>query len=219
MGVMDRPLDVLILENTRGGARSATSELEAAGHRTHRCRDVDAPAFPCRGVVDPATCPLEGPVDVALVVRNRVHPSTSTLEDGVSCALRAGVPVVEDGSSALDPFESWLTARVGGRSVVAVCEEAATTGFDELQAAVVARCAPLVRSAGGDPAAIGCRIGTTWPALQVEIEVPYPFDHGQREALAVRALDAVRAGRRSFAKVNVHVHRVAPVAADEPAPR
>lgn len=213
---MERPLDVLIMETTRGGARSAVVELEAAGHRTHRCRDDGAPAFPCRGVVDPSTCPLEGPVDVTLVVRNTVHPSTSTLEDGVSCSLRAGVPVVEDGTSILDPFEGWLTTRVGDRSVASACEEAASTGFAGLVTDVVASCARLVRTWGGDPGEMGCRTHTAWPSLQVEVEVPVHLNQGQQEALAVRALDAVRAGRRSFGKVNVQVHGASAGANDEP---
>jgi len=31
----------------------------------------------------------------------------------VSCAIRAGVSVVEHGSDILDPFEPWLAGRVG----------------------------------------------------------------------------------------------------------
>lgn len=208
---------MLILETTRGGARSAVAELEGAGHRTHRCRDAGAPAFPCKGVVDPTTCPLAGPVDVTLVVRNTVRPSTSTLEDGVSCSLRAGVPVVEDGTSILDPFDGWLTARVGDRSVVSACEEASRTGFAALEAEVVASCALLVRTWGGDPGAVECRIHTVWPSLQVEVGVPVRINQGQQEAVAVRALDAVRAGRRSFGKVNVQVHG-RPRPNDGPAP-
>src|SRR3546814_9180958 len=59
------------------------------------------PAFPCKGLVDPSSCPLEGHIDVALLVRPRIAPRPTAVEDGVTCALRAGVPLVEDRKSVV----------------------------------------------------------------------------------------------------------------------
>lgn len=199
-------MDVLVLEHRRGAARSAVDELEAAGHRVHACHEPGEPAFPCRGVVDPTTCPLEGPVDVALVVRHRSHPTPSATESGVSCALRLGVPVVEDGPSALDPFEPWITARVGTGSVIETCERAVDLAHDPILSDIAQRCAPLLADHGVDPSALTGALELTWPRLQVRLHLSEPSDPGLREAIAVRALDAVRIGRRSYGTINVHVN-------------
>lgn len=203
---MPGSLDVLVLENGPGGARSAVEELEAAGHRVHRCHEAGQPAFPCRGVVEPSDCPLEGPIDVALVVRHHVHPQPSPLEDGVSCALRIGVPVVEEGPGILDPYEPWITTRVQGTSVAEACEQAVELGYQPLVDDILRRCSVLFSSAGIDRLAVGCHIELAWPRLIVHLEVPGPVTQGVREALAVRALDAVRAARRTYGTVNVRVH-------------
>lgn len=203
---MTRPLDVLVLENRRNGARIAAEELEAAGYRVHRCHEPADPSFPCRGVVNPSDCPLEGPIDVALVVRQHIHPYPSTLEDGVACAIRAGVPVVEDGSSILDPFEPWITARVEHDPLTVTCHQAVDMAFQPIANDVLRRCRPLLDAAGIDSSDVTCRLEMSWPKLQVHLEVPGPVSAGIREALAVRALDAVRSDRRKFEKINVQVH-------------
>jgi hypothetical protein len=55
---------------------------------------------------------------------------------------------------------------------------------------------------------VSCRIELVWPRLLVHLDVPGPVSKGLREALAVRALDAVQAGRRSYSTVNVQVHEI-----------
>lgn len=205
---MTRPLDVLVLENGRGGARLAVEELEAAGHRVHRCHDPAAPTFPCRGVDDRSECPLEGPIDVALLVRHHIHPHPSALEDGVACAIRAGVPLVEQGPDILDPYAPWLTTRVGSEPVAAACERAIDSAFEPIVDDVLRRCAVVLDSAGVDPSRVTCRMQLLWPRLVVHINVPGPVTTGLREALAVRALDAVQAGRRSYSTINVRVHEL-----------
>ena len=55
-------------------------------------------------------------------------------EDGVRCAIRAGVPIVEDGSDFYDPFDPWVARRVGPHDdLVAECVAAADRRFDELR--------------------------------------------------------------------------------------
>lgn len=186
----------------------ATEELVAAGHRVHRCHDPAAPSFPCRGLDDPSECPLEGAIDVALLVRHHVHPHPSPLEDGVACAIRAGVPLVEQGPEILDPYTPWVTARVGHESVAAACEQAVVTAFEPIADDVLQRCAVVLEAAGMSAEGVECRLELEWPRLIVHIDVPGPAAKGLREALAVRALDAVQAGRRSYDKVNVQVHEV-----------
>lgn len=127
-----RSLDVLVIESRPGSGSSDAGRLEAAGHRAHRCYPDVRPGpdplpardrYLCTGVTK-GSCPIDEGVDVALLVRRRVVPRPVAREAGVSCALRAGVPVVEDGPAVLDPFEPWLAGRVAG-DVVAACEVAA----------------------------------------------------------------------------------------------
>src|SRR3546814_13181207 len=85
-----------------------------------------------KGLVDPSSCPLEGHIDVALLVRPRIAPRPTAVEDGVTCALRAGVPLVEQGSEVLDPYGPWVALRTHtDADSVADCEEAITPGRSE----------------------------------------------------------------------------------------
>ena len=102
-----------VLESVPAAAERAAIALRGGGHRIHRCYEPGERGFPCKGVRDPAACPLEAGVDVAVLVRPRVAPRPTALETGVSCALRAGIPLVEQGREALDPFAPWVAARVG----------------------------------------------------------------------------------------------------------
>jgi hypothetical protein len=100
---MTKPLDVLVIESHPGAAAEAVQALEAAGHHVHRCYDDHSHGFPCLGVIDPAECPLARRTDVALLVRRRVAPGPTALEQGATCAIRAGVPLVEAGPEPLVP--------------------------------------------------------------------------------------------------------------------
>lgn len=126
-------LNVMVLESESAGADEAMEELVEAGHTVLQCHDRGQPAFPCRGILDAAACPLEAhAVDVALSVRPRVRSQPAPSEDGVRCALMAHVPLVVAGPSALDPYDRFAT-RVLDRTyrVVETCEAAAA---DELPA-------------------------------------------------------------------------------------
>ena len=112
---MTRTLDVLLIESSPHVGAASAAELEAAGHRVHRCFPADSCGFPCIGVTDPTACPIDRGVDVALLVRPRVNPRPTHLERAVSCVIRSQVPLVEYGPSILDPYEPWLAARADGR--------------------------------------------------------------------------------------------------------
>jgi hypothetical protein len=199
---MTRPLDVLVIESHPGDAASAVHALEAAGHHVHRCYDDDSLGFPCRGVVDPAECPLARRSDVALLVRGRVAPRPTELEQGASCALRAGVPLVEDGPVALDPFEPWLAARVD-QNVVATCEAVSDTALGELRREILRLAAPIFLSAAIPASQARCRIGPQATRLHVRFDLPVAVAPRVKQALAVRVLDAVRGAGRTYGPVEV----------------
>jgi hypothetical protein len=211
---MTNDLDVLLVEGRPRAGEGAARSLTEAGHRVHRCYDSESRGFPCRGVTDPDACPLDGGIDVVLVVRHGVTPRAMPLEQGVGCAIRAGLPIVEDGPESLDPFEPWLVGRVDGDDHVAACEAAVGQGTEELVEAVVARVDRVVAAAGIDPAGVRCTVEPRGHHLRVGVEIDGPTDRMLEQVIAVRVLDALRGGRRTYGQVDVNVIGTSPAASN-----
>lgn len=207
---MTAPLDVLLIESHSGAGGADGDQLKGAGHRVHRCfpepqgaaggRIALRDRYLCVGVTA-ASCPLDRGIDVALLVRQRIATRPAASEAGVSCALRAGVPVVEDGPDLLDPYEPWLAGHVVG-DTVAACESAAAHRFESLRREIHRRMAPLLTASGIEVDAVSCSVETGWPRLRVVLSGP-ATTRSVEQALAVRVLDAVRAGERTFGQVDV----------------
>jgi hypothetical protein len=193
-------LDILVVESHHHAADEAIAALEAAGHRVHRCHDAGDRSFPCVGLTG-AACPIDEGVDVALLVRQHVSPRPTPLEDVVRCAVRAGVPLVEQGPDVFDPFEPWVLERAD-RDVVAACVRATGRQFDQLRDEVMARISTVVLAAGVAPASIDCHIESDGPRLNVSLIGPL-VDLRFQQALGVRVLDAIRTARRTYGEVNV----------------
>jgi hypothetical protein len=117
-------MNILVLESNVGAGEKASRELRAAGHQAFTCLEQGMESFPCRALFAGGRCPLDDEtIDVALLVRAHPWPSPTQRERGVSCALRAGVPLVVAGQTALDPYERWAAEQVDGTdAVVEVCE-------------------------------------------------------------------------------------------------
>ena len=125
----------LLIEPTPAGSASLARDLDAAGHDVVRCHPPDGPAFPCAGLVD--GCPLEhgGPIDVAIAVREEARLQPTAEEGGVTCAIRAGLPVVVVGPEGANPFSAWSeacadAADVGGATERAIASVAARLGAE-----------------------------------------------------------------------------------------
>lgn len=104
---------VLIMESDPSAAAGLVAELQDRGHEVVRCHDPSAPAFPCNALT--GRCPLDDdPVEVAVVVREHPWPRPTALERGVTCAIRARVPLVVAGRVVLNPYEPWATEVVEG---------------------------------------------------------------------------------------------------------
>jgi len=201
-------MDVLVVESHPHAADLAVDALEEVGNRVHRCYDEDSRGFPCRGVVELASCPLTGSIDVALVVRLRINPRPTRLEDGVRCAIRAGIPIVEDGTEVLDPYAPWISERLPhGADVVQACQLATSGALEPLSSSIHERIAALLTSGAIDRDRVQCRIEETGHRLDVHLDLPTAVTRGMEQALAVRVLDAVRSSGRTFGNVDVHVHR------------
>lgn len=207
---MTRSLDVLVIESSRGAAAAAIHALEAAGHRTTTCRtEEDGRSFPCRAVVDPDDCALLDYPDAALLVRRRVALQPGPLEHGASCALRAGVPLVEDGPVPLDPYEPWLAGRVVDGDVAGACEAASAAALDALRQRIFRLVRPTLTAADVSVADVSCQIEPRGSELHVRFDIPAPMSTGVCQALAVRVLDAVRGGRQTYGRVSVSVNPAA----------
>jgi hypothetical protein len=201
---MTRHLNVLVAESHPGLAASDVAAIEAAGHTVHRCYHPGQRGFPCIAVTG-EPCPLEGPIDVAYLHRLPMTPRATPLEDGTRCAIRQDVPIVEHSASLLDPFEQFVDAWVADGDVVGTLEAAAAHRYDPLQLDVLRRIGPLLQTAAIAPDHVTCRVEPRGLDLDIHLVVDAPEDRHLDAALAVRALDAVRAAGRPFGHVDVHV--------------
>lgn len=203
------PLDVLLVEHARVAAAAAVEQLESAGHRVHRCYPTERPGasrvapedrYLCTGVTA-GTCPIDGGIDVALLVRHGLATRPAAREGAVTCALRAGVPVVEQGPETLDPFAPWIAGRVSG-DAAAACEAASEAAFATLRDAILGRLRAVLEGAGVDASAVSCTFERDGSRLHVIVSGPRPTARFE-QVVAVRVLDAVRAGARRYDHVDV----------------
>jgi hypothetical protein len=123
-----KPLHVLVIENEQGVADAAVAELGAGRHVVHRCFASGAPSFPCLAIGEPRRCPLHGTIDVALAVRDE-HGPVTPYELGISCAVRARVPVVTQAPPGADRFAHLADAHAAPGQVTTVCEQVAESGW------------------------------------------------------------------------------------------
>jgi hypothetical protein len=208
-------MKVLVIESLAGCADQHVAALEAAGSNATRCFPETWKSgkrinpYVCVGLSE-GVCPLDDGVDVALVVRPHGSARLTGREAGATCAFRAGIPVAEDGAEDFDPYEQWIDARVG-TNVVAACERAIERHFDGLRSEIRYRIDAVMRDAGLDPSALSFSFDVIGRDLHVTIRGPeVPSEIEQR--LAVRAAEAIRAGKRAFSKKNTSYEIVAPTA-------
>jgi hypothetical protein len=118
----DRCMHLLLIEDRPGIAANSAEALERAGHHVHRCHESDTKAFPCAALT--ASCPLEGPqpIDLVVDVRGGSDATATAGEAGGTCALRRDVPVLVDGRT--DPFPGWSAVRREDEDLIPACERA-----------------------------------------------------------------------------------------------
>lgn len=117
-------MKVLLLESHPGVATEAVAELTAAGHTILSCTTPDR-EFPCRGLAGTDECPLDGPVDVAVLAQER---GVDQLEHGAVCAARSRIPVIEIGPGRVAESGAFRRWQPGGASLTSACLEAAADG-------------------------------------------------------------------------------------------
>lgn len=187
-------LNVLVLESDTGAADIAQTTLVDAGHSVVRCHEPNHPSFPCNGLTDGGSCPLEGtPVDVALDVRlhARTHPTAT--EDGAVCALRQHVPLVVAGPDVLSPFEAFATETVARDDDIVRSVERAARAPLSRHTDAAARAMREVLDARGLTVAPRIAVYRRNGALLVEVAGGGSLDRATKDMAAVRMHAAVRA--------------------------
>lgn len=120
-------MKVLLLGDPPEQAQVA-ADLAAGGHQVVSCAPPGGRSFPCVGIR--GTCPLDGSVDVAVVVHDRAGRSLHPGEAGVVCALRDGVPLVATGNRGASAFGELVDAvAVGPGDLPTACRRAITASL------------------------------------------------------------------------------------------
>lgn len=202
---------VLVLESDPHVSQSVVSELQAAGHTVLRCHEPELPAFPCRALLDPGSCPLDDPAgtDVVLDHRAHVHVRPTPYEDGVACAVRRHLPLVASGLSMFSPFDPWTTRLVGDEGVVAACEAAAAAPVQSLALPAQQCVEDLLAIAGASSDGVEVDVRRRGPNVQAVVTLPNAS--GEMDgAAAVKVAGVLRATDRHAAKIDVTVQRSGP---------
>jgi hypothetical protein len=154
-------------------------------------------------------CPIDGGIDVVVLVRAPLEAVATHLETGALCARRAGIPIVEQGPEHPDPWSTWVEVRLDHDSddLGLIAAAAAGRADAPVRAAICRTLAPLLQAAGMDHTAITCRIERVGTGMAVHVALPMPADARLRSAIGVRVLDALRAtATRTLGSVDVYVH-------------
>ena len=172
---------------------SVADVLTSAGHEVVRCHHADEPAFPCAGLTDEG-CPLEvgGEIDAAVAVRPDAAPQPTADESGVTCAIRAGLPVVVLSPNGPNPFAEWtepcadaaeLPAAIG-RAVEATAARRAAPMRDEVLR--------ILAVEGVDAGEVRVEVVRDGDTAQVMIRTEHALDERVANTVATRvhAVDA-----------------------------
>jgi hypothetical protein len=200
--------DVLLLESAPHAGDTAAERLTAGGHRVHRCY-ATPDSTRCAALEDRGRCPVDGHIDVAVLVRRSLAPVPTRRESGVACVRRAGIPVVQEGPQAQGPGEPWITAyvRPGDPTLAAATAAAVQTADEPAVQAIRKTISPLLHAAGIDEQEVACTLDRSGTGLAVHVTLPEPASGPLRGAIGVRVLDALRsAAARTSGDVDVYVH-------------
>lgn len=92
--LLRRWIALRMVESDQGAADEVMRRLQDAGHEIEGCFGSGMRAFPRKALATPGRCPLDTAEVDAVLVRRRPWPRPTPREQGVTCALRAGVPLV-----------------------------------------------------------------------------------------------------------------------------
>jgi hypothetical protein len=174
----------LLIESQPSCGREVEDRLRAAGHDVARCLGADDPLFPCVGL--DGSCPLEHPdaVDAVVAVRTPTDPDQTISEMGVTCALRADIPVIVTGQGQLDPYGDRVH-RVDEADLLAGWQQVVDDAHEARVAPLRAEARRLVERSGGDASAVDVDLVRTGPRTRIVVSLP-PGSDEVAEVVAVR---------------------------------
>lgn len=158
--------------------------LEDAGHEVLHCTDHAGHPFPCRGVTGD-TCPVDSGAVVAVSAPGTVPPEPHAVNVGLICAMRRHLPVVVAAPEEVVRPGARLGLVAAG-DLVASVERAASAVLPVHTKDVLDE----VRRMAGESATAS--VTKFVGGLRVDIDLPEDVEHSVAQAIAVRALDAVR---------------------------
>jgi hypothetical protein len=120
----------------------SAAALEVAGHIVHRCHEPGDETFPCNAFRPGRGCPLDAGVEVVVTSRARPTDVPAAGETGVTCGLRAGLPLIVNGISRHSPFNELAVSIVGEQGDLVDAVETAT----DTSTVITLPTAPVLRS-------------------------------------------------------------------------
>jgi hypothetical protein len=195
-----------MLESHVGLGSDAVERLMAAGHSIVRCESPDR-TLPCRGIAPDQGCPLDEPIDVAVLAQ---EPGVQYVEHGALCAARQRIPIVEVAPTRFVPTSPLASVTtLDGEDVVAVCEQAASDGRAHA-GAVIRRLLQLgvVTSDELDPDRGTVGVDVVRSGIRLRLIVVIDSSAASRETEIVRAAQqALREYDRQTRVIDVTVRR------------
>ena len=182
---------VLLLSSDERPDDKVERELVDAGFDVHRCHEPGAAPFPCVGLAG-GSCPLddEGGIDVAVDVRSLPWRLPTRHEMGVTCALRAHVPVVVV-THGSHPFEGLgAVTATPDASVVEVIGDAIAASLEDARAAAEEAVAAVLATHGVANAPFSVQLERRQGHLHAVIAADVP--HAVAAMAATRAAVAIR---------------------------
>jgi hypothetical protein len=196
-------MKVLVNESEAGAADRAVELLESQGHDVLRCHERDDGPFPCAALRPGHVCPLRDPgVDVAVTVRSSPRSRPALLEDGISCALRARVPVVVAGQTDLNPYEGFDVEVVEGPHVVGALERLAMAPSPGHSQVATEALLDALQREPGDAVAVAYRRRS---GVRVELEAVPAVDRAAVKAAVPKVIAAVREYDRDTERIDVSI--------------
>jgi hypothetical protein len=198
----------LLIEPTPAGPASLARDLEAAGHDVVRCHPSDGPSFPCAGLAD--GCPLDrsAPIEVAIAVRDEALPAPTADEGAVTCAIRAGLPVVVVGPPGANPFGTWSEACHDPAEVADASRRAIDAVAERRAAPLVAEVERLVAIEGVDAGEVQVTVERSGDLATVSVRTERPLPEGLAGVIATRIHAVDQLGSWPTTKLGIDVSSI-----------
>lgn len=194
----------LLIEPTPAGGASVAGDLTAIGHDVVRCHPADGPSFPCAALTHEG-CPLDhgAPLDVTVVVRDEARAEPTTDESAVTCAVRAGVPVVVVGPPGPDPYGDWSEACHDPDDVAAACDRAVQSAAERRAAPLAAEVQRLIDLEGVDVGEVAVEVEREGAIAHVRVRTDRPLPTGLAGTVATRVHAVDQEGTWPTGKLSV----------------